>query len=239
MFEGRPEGLGAAAVVVLAEAASQELGAEEDEGGLDDVVQAVVSYLRVKAVGSHAFHLRAVDVHVALHAYYRVELCAAWHSARTVVGEHVGQVHVALIAEPVAIVSASAPASVIRGKLHTVLEHAIGKHRQIKPPPIEGDHRRMPLADEVSELLQDLRLIGWCVFLAAKGAKLQELVIGVEPQHAERDHLVKRRGRKSADCRVPSQIRIGNSFDVEDEKRSGHGLKLTEKHLKIPALRLA
>jgi hypothetical protein len=97
----------------------------------------------------------------------------------------------------------------------------------------------MPLADEVGKLLQDLRLIRWCVFLAAKSAKLQELVIAVEPQHAECDHLVKGRRRKAADRRIPDEVRVGYGFDVEDEKRSSHRLKLAEKAQKIPALRLA
>ena len=91
--------------------------------------------------------------------------------------------------------------------------------------------------DEVSKLLQDLRLIGRGVLLATKGAKLEELVVSIEPEHAEGDHLVKRCGRKATDRGVPGQIGIGNGFDVEDEKRTGHGLKLAEKFRKIPRVK--
>jgi hypothetical protein len=95
----------------------------------------------------------------------------------------------------------------------------------------------VPLTDEVGKLLQDLRLVGRRVLLATKSAKLEELVVTIEPEHAEGDHLVKRCGRKAADCGVPSQVGIGNGFDVEDEKRSGHGLKLAEKFGKIPRVK--
>ena len=146
----------------------------------------------------------------------------------------------ALVAEPVAIVGAPAAASVIRGKLHAVFEHAVGQHGQIEPPAVEGHHRRVPFSDEVREFLQDLRLVGRRIFLSTKGAELQELVLGIEPQHPEGDHLMKRGRRKTTDRRVPSQIRVGNGFDVEDEKRSGHGQKLAEKFAeRSPALRLA
>ena len=64
-------------------------------------------------------------------------------------------------------------------------------------------------------------------------------MIVIEPQHAERDHLVKWCRWKAIDCRVPNQVGIGNGFDVEDEKGASHGLKLAEKLGKIPALRLA
>ncbi len=87
----------------------------------------------------------------------------------------------------------------------------------------------MPLPDEVRELLQDLRLIRRRVLLATKRTELLELVIRVEPQYAEGDHLVKGCRGKTVDRRVPNQLRIGNGFDVEDEKRSGHRPKLAEK----------
>jgi hypothetical protein len=204
---------------------------------LDYVVEAVVADFGVAAVFVHALHFRAVDVHFARHADELGKRSEARHSAGAVVGEHVGQVHMAFVAEPVAIVGAPAAAGVIRWKLHAVLEHAIGKHGQIKPPPVEGDHRRVPLPDEVGELLQDFGLIGWGVFLATEGAQLQQLVIMIEPQHAERDHLVKRRRWKTIDRCVPCEIRVRNGFDVEDEERASHGLKLAEKCRKIPRVK--
>jgi len=153
----------------------------------------------------------------------------ARHAACAVVGEDVGQIHVALVAEPVTIVGAAATAGIVRGKLHAVLEHAVGQHGQIKSAPVERHHRRVPLPDEVGKLFQDFRLVGRRVFLAPEGAELLDLVGAVEPQYPEGDNLMKRCRRKAADSRVPNQVRIGNGFDVEDEKRSGHGRKLSEK----------
>ncbi len=95
----------------------------------------------------------------------------------------------------------------------------------------------VPLPDEVGELLQDLGLVGRSIFLATKGAELEQLVIMIEPQHAERDHLMKRRRRETTDSCIPCEIGVGNGFDVEDEKRSGHELKLAEKCRKIPRVK--
>ena len=64
-------------------------------------------------------------------------------------------------------------------------------------------------------------------------------MVAIEPEHAERDHLMKGCRGKAINCRVPNQVGIGNGFDVEDEKGASHGLKLAEKLGKIPALRLA
>ena len=56
----------------------------------------------------------------------------------------------------------------------------------------------------------------------------------VKPQHAKGDYLMKRCGRKATDRRIPHEIRIGNGFDIEDEKRPGHRLKLPEKRQDRP-----
>ena len=95
----------------------------------------------------------------------------------------------------------------------------------------------MPLSDEIGELLKNFRLIGGRVFLAAKGTKLSKLMIPVEPQHPKCDDLMKRRRRKAINRRVPNQIRVWNGFDVEDEKRSGHGQKIAEMSGKIPRVK--
>ena len=232
-FEGGPEGLGAGSVVVLGEAASEELGTEEDEGSLHYVVKTVVADVSVAPVFVHALHFGAIDLHLARHADELRKCGETRHTAGAVVGQHVGEVHVAFITESIPIVGPSAAARIVRRKLHPMFEHAIGQHWQIEPPPVEGDHGRVPLPNEVGELLEDLGFVGRRVLLATEGTEFQELVRMIEPQDPERDHLMKGCRRETTYGRIPDEVGIGHGFDVEDEKRSGHMLKLAEKCRKI------
>ena len=87
----------------------------------------------------------------------------------------------------------------------------------------------MTLANEVGELLEDLGLVRRRVLLTAESAELEKGVIAVKPEHPKGDHLMKRRRRKPVDGGIPNQLRIGNGFDVEHQKRTRHAPKVPQK----------
>jgi hypothetical protein len=70
------------------------------------------------------------------------------------------------------------------------------------------------LADEVGELPKYLRLVRRDILLAAESAELEKLVIAVQPQYAESNHLVKWGWREALDRCVPDELGVRYGLDV-------------------------
>ena len=93
----------------------------------------------------------------------------------------------------------------------------------------------MAIADEVREFLKDFGFVRRRIFFATECTEPQEQMIRIEPEHPERDDLMKGRRREAVYRRIPYHFGIWNGFDVEDQERSRHIPEASPKGPRIHA----